>query len=598
MWSTPCSLWGMPSRSKGPAVLLSALLLASACASACTSADDPDESSAATEQAQTSREVTPESMLVELFDRRSVARVRSGGLVDGPRFSTVLRSSRSPLGPDSAIRPVDERERASTFARCGVELANPCARDMNMDFVDGNRDGEVEIDRVDLPLGGVLTRFWTVIDPNVPAGAEPRTIRFYVDDNPVPLVLALPSVANATLPFPFGDPAQPLERSVLGGVTENGIDVYTPITFARTLRITSSGRPTSGRLYWQATLRRYEERVSVAPMPTTEPALGRLRERARALSAAWSSAPSFGVARLGALELPGAGVVDALTVTVPAEARESDIERARLVVTTDGAAAPDVDVSLLDFFATRLARDGRRAVVDTQTGFVSARNLASVPRRGVPFELTSRWPIPFARGARVEIRGLPRAAVRAAVGAADPSLALRLRIMTASASANAAEPYVARVLDVVSRGVYAGTTLVVDNGTDPTWWGEGDELVRVDGELALAGTGVEDYFGYGYSSSSTFASPLHAQTVASNVRPGIKPASWAGQDTYDNSGITVNVRAMVLDRIPFSSHLTFDLEMLHTHWLRPFMRDAPPARVRWNAPYAMRLVHILYTEAR
>lgn len=584
----------MARSSKGLAVLL----LASASAWACAPAASDDDVDAVTEQAQTSREVTPESALAELFDRRSVARARSGGRPDGARFSTVLRSSRSPLGPDVATRPASEAERTAAFARCGVEIANPCARDMNMDFVDGNREGEIELDRVELPFGGVLTRFWTVIDPNVPAGAEPRTIRFYVDDDPTPLVLALPSVANATLPFPFGDPGQPVARSVLGGVTENGVDVYTPVTFRRTLRVTSSGRPTSGRLYWQATLRRYEEPVAITSMPTGGAALDRLRGRARALSDAWWAAPVFDRATRGAVELGGSGVVEALAIVVPPDAREPDIEQARLVVTTDGAAAPDVDVPLLDFFATRLPRDGRRAILDASTGFVSARNLRPVRGRGVPFELTSRWPIPFGRGARVEVRGLPDAALRVAVGAPDPSLGLRLRVVTASASANAAEPYVARVLDVASRGVYAGTTLVVDNGDDPTWWGEGDELVRVDGALALAGTRVEDYFGYGYSSSVTFASPLRAQTVASNARPGIKPAPWAGVDTYDNSGVTVNVRAMVLDRVPFSSRLTFDLEMLHTHWLRPFMKDAPPERVRWNAPYAMRFVHVLYTEGR
>lgn len=560
-----------------------AVVLVATAAAACSLAPGEDEP-AVVEQLQTSTTVTPRALLDELFDRASVAEPPP----TGARFSTFMHASHSPLGPDRAVNPRDDGERRSLFARCGVELANPCARDMNMDFVDGTRDDEVEIDRVDLPRGGVLTRFWTVVDPGA---VTSREVRFYVDDDPTPLVLSFDGRANAALPFPFGDPDVPASRSVLGGVTENGIVTHAPIAFAHRLRITSKGRTASGRLYYQATYRRYDDAVPITPTPTSGAALAALREHARTLSARWS-APATYVDT--SATWTGSGVVRAFSIEVPAEAREVDIDRARLVVTSDGHATPDVDVPLLDFFATSLAHDGRRAIVDHTSGFVSARNLAPIRFRGVPFVLESRWPLPFASGLRIEVRGLPGARVRAESSAGAPPSELRLHAFTARSSARTAEPRVDRVLDVAGSGVYAGTTIAVDNGTDRTWWGEGDEFVRADDELVLAGTGMEDFFGYGYSSSIRFESPLHSQPVASGRTPGVRAAPWAGFDTYDNSGLTIDHRAMVLDRIPFRSRLTFDWELLHTHWLRPFMEHEPPPGLVWNATYDVRVLHYVY----
>lgn len=545
---------------------------------ACNTGGDADVAS--TETAQTTATVTPSSLLDELFDRASMTRTK------GPSFTTFMHSSRASMGPDAPLLPRDASERAAGFPRCGIEIPNPCAGDYNMDFVPG-REGETEIDRVELANGGVLGRFFTVVDPDA---AVARTIRFWVDDDPVPLTLAIPKASNAALPFPFGDPEAPAARSVLGAVTENGIVVRTPIAFRRTLRITNEGRPSSGRLYFQATYRRYEERVALVPMPTHGPALDALAIKTRDLSGRFWASPPLGTTAIDALDLAGGGTVDALQIHVGPDASEPQIAGARLVVTIGGVTT--IDVPLLDFFATALARDGVRAVVAHEGGLVSARNLAPVRARGVPFVLASRWPIPFASGARIAVRGLP--GTRIAVATSAATAPRTLHAATIDVTARAAQPEVRRVLDLAGEGVYVGTTLAVDNGTDPTWWGEGDELVRADDALVIAGTGMEDFFGYGYSSSMTFGGALHAQTVASNRRPGIKPASWAGADTYDNSGVAVNTRVMIFDRVPFARRLTFDWELLHTHYLRPFMEGAPPPRVRFDSLFSIRVLHHWY----
>ena len=49
------------------------------------------------------------------------------------------------------------------------------------------------------------------------------------------------------------------------------------------------------------------------------------------------------------------------------------------------------------------------------------------------------------------------------------------------------------ILEAKGHGVLVGCVLSVKNN-DGGWWGEGDEIVYIDGEHAIQGTGSEDYF--------------------------------------------------------------------------------------------------------
>ncbi len=56
-------------------------------------------------------------------------------------------------------------------------------------------------------------------------------------------------------------------------------------------------------------------------------------------------------------------------------------------------------------------------------------------------------------------------------------------------------PYL--ILDARGEGQLIGCSLSVKNN-DGGWWGEGDEIVYIDGKHAMQGTGSEDYFGESY----------------------------------------------------------------------------------------------------
>ena len=104
---------------------------------------------------------------------------------------------------------------------------------------------------------------------------------------------------------------------------------------------------------------------------------------------------------------------------------------------------------------------------------------------------------------------------------------------------------------VHGRGVYVGDTLTIFNGY-PSWWGEGDEKVFVDGEdfPSHFGTGSEDYYGYAWSNPNPFASPFHAQPYGH------------GANKID---MAVNSRYRSLDAIPFTKSIEFNMELWHSH---------------------------------
>lgn len=98
-------------------------------------------------------------------------------------------------------------------------------------------------------------------------------------------------------------------------------------------------------------------------------------------------------------------------------------------------------------------------------------------------------------------------------------------------------------------GVYVGDVLSVVNSV-PEWWGEGDEKIYVDGESFPShfGTGTEDYYGYAWCTPQVFSDPFHAQPRAQG--PG-------------NFGNTTNLRYRSLDAIPFNTEFKFDMEIWH-----------------------------------
>ncbi|MCP4449917.1 MAG: DUF2961 domain-containing protein [Planctomycetes bacterium] len=107
---------------------------------------------------------------------------------------------------------------------------------------------------------------------------------------------------------------------------------------------------------------------------------------------------------------------------------------------------------------------------------------------------------------------------------------------------------------VLGSGRYVGTSITIFNTCtlkdNQTWWGEGDDKVYVDGESfpSIFGTGTEDYFGYAYCRPQRYYTPFISQPRGEGNK------KWG----YSN-----NNRYHLLDDIPFTESIKFDMEIWH-----------------------------------
>lgn len=85
------------------------------------------------------------------------------------------------------------------------------------------------------------------------------------------------------------------------------------------------------------------------------------------------------------------------------------------------------------------------------------------------------------------------------------------------------------ILEAAGRGHYAGCNLNIDvfERQWNDWYGEGDDMIWIDGELALRGTGTEDYFNTAFCPAKTFSAPYHGLTLYS----GTPEWPWSGKNS-------------------------------------------------------------------
>jgi hypothetical protein len=86
------------------------------------------------------------------------------------------------------------------------------------------------------------------------------------------------------------------------------------------------------------------------------------------------------------------------------------------------------------------------------------------------------------------------------------------------------------ILEASGRGHYVGCNMNVDvfERQQFDWYGEGDDMIWIDGELALRGTGTEDYFNTAWSPTREFHTPYHGITVYS----GTADWPWSGKNSF------------------------------------------------------------------
>ena len=165
-----------------------------------------------------------------------------------------------------------------------------------------------------------------------------------------------------------------------------------------------------------------------------------------------------------------------------------------------------------------------------------------------------RWVMPYAKTGRVTLTNLGELPVKAELHVTLGSwtwnnLSMHFHTTWHYESDLATPP--ARdwnYIRIAGRGVYVGDTLALFNPV-PTWYGEGDEKIWVNGESfpSHMGTGTEDYYNFSFAPRGIMQTPF-----ANQVRV----------DQPMTQGHNVLTRTRNLDGIPFEQSLKFDFELM------------------------------------
>jgi hypothetical protein len=243
----------------------------------------------------------------------------------------------------------------------------------------------------------------------------------------------------------------------------------------------------------------------------------------------------------------------------------------------DGEDKPSIEVPIGDFFSVGHAAisNSWSLPMNTNTGGDSIER----HRMG----MNCFFPMPFARGARITVENQGTQPLRGLYWYVDyeqyatlPAHALRFhafwkRDNPFQAAYDIAHPptgplvnkdgkhnYV--ILDAQGEGHYVGCNLSVDN-LNPhhgfSWFGEGDDMIFIDGEEmpSLCGTGTEDYFGYAWGFPGGLSSmPYQGVTVVGELN---------GKAIY--SGKWTMARYHVEDPVQFEKSIRVTIEVGHAN---------------------------------
>ncbi|MEJ5236956.1 MAG: glycoside hydrolase family 172 protein [Limisphaera sp.] len=450
------------------------------------------------------------------------------------------------------------------------------------------RDGQTEYVLMDVEGPGAVVRFWATWHGPGGKNFSNGKLRFYLDGAPSPAIEgAISEILDGG-----GLVEGPLSQGVSPRTPyeQRGHNLYLPIPYAKRCKITYTtdapidpGAHKGEALYYQINYRSYPPGTPVRTFDRGQ--LEALRAKLdsvqrRLLASGVQPQPDWQVHQASGPLLPGEtrvlelkqpGAIRQLTLQLEAEDPEQALRSTILEIEFDG-----------------------RRTVWCPVGEFFGRGYRSAPHRTWYTEVTPAgemscfWVMPCQQSAVLRLRNLRRQNIQVR----------QFRVVTSpwswddrsmyfhatwhqltkapSFRAGATQPgegaYDVNFVTIQGRGVYAGDTLTVFNGTD-AWWGEGDEKIYVDGETfpSHIGTGTEDYYGYAWCRPEFFEAPFHAQPI--------------GEGNF-HPGLTVNCRYRSLDAIPFQRSLRFDMELWH--WRKTRLNYAPTtfwyARpgARWN----------------
>ncbi|UCG86568.1 MAG: DUF2961 domain-containing protein [Gemmatimonadota bacterium] len=425
-------------------------------------------------------------------------------------------------------------------------------------------DGRTEHVLADLEGPGTITRFWSA-NPTIE-----NVTRFYFDGETEPSI-------ETPLSELFTGELHPFD-SVFSYVSGTGGNLYYPIPYRSSLKITIEERDEPLSLYYEIGYRSYEADAVVEtfdrrrasewedvqarvagslldPQPVVAP------EESEWMSETATIEPgeTFSLPRVRgekAVYEFSARVLDTRESQVWDDPTRAHNAYRFLVLGISFDRDASVAVPLGDFFGSGPGVNPYENLLFTvdDDGLMTSR-LVMPFRRFMDLEITNSGTVPYTVELSLHIG--PREWTRRDY---------HLRAQWGTLTREAWPHFDVTFLSTTGEGKLVGS---VYNLANPVlvWWGEGDQKIWIDGEPfpSTFGTGTEDDYGYAYGYNGRFVRPFHAQTRVDGP--------WSG------GHISLN-RWYVLDAFPYRSAIRFDQEVWH--WM--------PSRPTWS--------HVAYWYAR
>lgn len=272
-------------------------------------------------------------------------------------------------------------------------------------------------------------------------------------------------------------------------------------------------------------------------------------------------------ARATMMDVSGAGIINHIWITCGPGADKLNRDDLVLRMYWDGASHPSVEAPLGAFFGNGWG----------ETYNVVSAPLAVSPGWGRAY--VSYFAMPFARGAKIEIENQSEQTIEALYFNIDyvelPSLPAHYGRFHAwynhevtealpdgenewgvlgpqGENRDGAGNYL--IADIQGKGQFVGVNYYVNCPT-PMWYGEGDEMVAIDGEpiSKMTGTGTEDYFNTSWCPKEVFSHPYFGYPRVNGE------TGWLGR--------THVYRFHITDPIHFEKSCRFTIEHGHNNAL-------------------------------
>ncbi|MBL9121692.1 MAG: DUF2961 domain-containing protein [Phycisphaerae bacterium] len=474
-------------------------------------------------------------------------------------FRSLLQEMTDPTAVAKLPDPAYRQMQASSYNRASTKRGEPGW------FADSDGEGFLRIDdrngkrewvAMEFNGPGCLTRMWAPYFYRDFNTHDIPVVRIYLDGSETP------TIEERWIPFLTNIPNE--RRSFVvpapfASLTARAGDVYLPIPFARSCRVTFDREPFYFIINWRA----YVHDVAVE-----------------------SFRPQLMAEAADAIERAAAGLA-----VKPAQARHPDapisyIDPGSTSSTAIKAAGGFVrsfelhldpreiaiKPALLRQLILHVNCDGKSTVrcpVGDFFGSPNAINPFETMHRSVRSDgtFTCRWPMPFQQRIAITLENLSDERVWYALDHDLDVAPWDARSMYFHATwrpdrIERGDRFVdLNLLDVRGTGVLVGDQLTALNPTDG-WWGEGDEKIYVDGSYERGfpdhfGTGTEDYYGWAGGVNPTWAD-VFSHPFLANIAVG----SHAGPGAVGGTtrGFNICARHRSLDAIPFRERLVFDME--------------------------------------